>query len=427
MPGNLLQLVNKLREVNDLEPTNGPTGGSNLLQESNKLSPSVSTQLATPTFTLLDGATHAVQTVTINVDPNATATYYTTDGSTPDDTKTLYTGAFTISAAETVKAISIGTGLYSNSATGSVTYTQQAAPTFSPVAGTYTGAQTVTITSVGATEVYYTTDGSTPAPGNETLYEGPITVSATSTVKARATLSGEITSAIGSALYTIMAAAPVFLNSILAIEPAAGGTNSTTGAAGGAASIDTTGATILIAILTSLTAASTVTDSESNSWTYGTTFTATGTNVIMRVGYCINPTTSTVHTFGTNGGNAAVVDVYAFSGAGTWALDTEAGALAAQVGTSVISPSLIPAGANEAIVAGIGSNGSEVTATVSNGFNGGQGVAVGSALPQKLSGTPEVTAAAYLVDSAAVSITTTFTTTPGNSDWMAIAAAFSNT
>ena len=147
----------------------------------------------------------------------------------------------------------------------------------------------------------------------------------------------------------------------------------------------------------------------------------------MRVGYCINPTTSTVHTFGTNGGNAAVVDVYAFSGAGTWALDTEAGALAAQVGTSVISPSLIPAGANEAIVAGIGSNGSEVTATVSNGFNGGQGVAVGSALPQKLSGTPEVTAAAYLVDSAAVSITTTFTTTPGNSDWMAIAAAFSNT
>ena len=84
MPGNLLQLVNKLREVNDLEPTNGPTGGSNLLQESNKLSPSVSTQLATPTFTLLDGATHAVQTVTINVDPNATATYYTTDGSTPD-------------------------------------------------------------------------------------------------------------------------------------------------------------------------------------------------------------------------------------------------------------------------------------------------------------------------------------------------------
>jgi len=92
----------------------------------------------------------------------------------------------------------------SGTATGTPLGTSQAAtPTFSPAAGTYTSAQSVTINDAtsGAT-IYYTTNGTTPTTSSP-VYSGPITVSATETVEAIATASGYTTSAVGSAIYTI--------------------------------------------------------------------------------------------------------------------------------------------------------------------------------------------------------------------------------
>jgi hypothetical protein len=88
----------------------------------------------------------------------------------------------------------------------SATYTigaTVATPTFSPAAGSYGPAQTVTIstTTSGAT-IYYTTNGSTPTTGS-TLYSAPITVASSETVKALAVESGYNNSAIGSADYII--------------------------------------------------------------------------------------------------------------------------------------------------------------------------------------------------------------------------------
>ena len=83
----------------------------------------------------------------------------------------------------------------------------QPTPTFSPVAGTYTGTQSVTITSASADAIYYTTDGSTPTIGS-TLYTGPVSVATSHTVKALAVRAGYINSAIGSAAYVISAPAP---------------------------------------------------------------------------------------------------------------------------------------------------------------------------------------------------------------------------
>jgi hypothetical protein len=81
--------------------------------------------------------------------------------------------------------------------------TPAATPTFSPSAGTYVSAQTVTIsdTTPSAT-IYYTTNGSTPSTSSP-VYSGPFLVSSTATVQAIATAPGFTQSAVGSATYTI--------------------------------------------------------------------------------------------------------------------------------------------------------------------------------------------------------------------------------
>jgi len=84
-----------------------------------------------------------------------------------------------------------------------------AAPIFSPAAGTYTSAQTVTITSatIGAS-IHYTTDGSSPTETSGTLYSGPVSISATTTLNAIAFLSGDLNSPVTSGTFTINIPAP---------------------------------------------------------------------------------------------------------------------------------------------------------------------------------------------------------------------------
>jgi hypothetical protein len=78
-----------------------------------------------------------------------------------------------------------------------------ATPTFTPAAGTYTGAQSVTIKdSTQGAAIYYTTDGSTPTAGSN-AYSGAITVASTETVKAIAVATGYTESAVASAAYTM--------------------------------------------------------------------------------------------------------------------------------------------------------------------------------------------------------------------------------
>jgi uncharacterized protein (DUF1800 family) len=82
--------------------------------------------------------------------------------------------------------------------------TQVAPPTFSPSAGTYTAAQSVTIssTTTGAS-IRYTTNGTPPSETAGTLYSAAFTVDATKTVKAIAYKTGMSDSAVVSAAYTI--------------------------------------------------------------------------------------------------------------------------------------------------------------------------------------------------------------------------------
>ena len=78
-----------------------------------------------------------------------------------------------------------------------------ATPTFTPAAGTYTSAQSVTIsdTTSGA-KIYYTTNGTTPTTASA-LYSGPVTVSASETLEAIAAATGFTNSNVGVAAYAI--------------------------------------------------------------------------------------------------------------------------------------------------------------------------------------------------------------------------------
>ena len=78
-----------------------------------------------------------------------------------------------------------------------------ATPTFTPDAGTYTTAQNVTIAcATPGAAIYYTTNGNDPTP-NDTLYQSPVPIAVTTTLKAKAFLSGMTPSAVYTALYTI--------------------------------------------------------------------------------------------------------------------------------------------------------------------------------------------------------------------------------
>jgi Domain of unknown function (DUF1929)/Chitobiase/beta-hexosaminidase C-terminal domain/Bacterial lectin/PKD domain len=190
----------------------GATGGYTALQKilSWTMSTGAATgTVATPTFTPGAGTYLGTQTVTISDTTSGSTIFYTLDGTQPATSaggSTLqYTGAITVTSTETIKALATASG-QTTSATASATYTiesQVATPTFSPVGGSYTSAQNVTIssTTAGAT-IYYTTNSSTPT-SNSTLYSGPVSVASNATLKALATKSGFFDSAVGSAAYVI--------------------------------------------------------------------------------------------------------------------------------------------------------------------------------------------------------------------------------
>ncbi len=77
---------------------------------------------ATPTFSPAAGSYSGPQTVTINDATPGAAIFYTTDGTTPTTSSAIYSGALTVSTAETIQAIARASG-FQSSAVASATYT----------------------------------------------------------------------------------------------------------------------------------------------------------------------------------------------------------------------------------------------------------------------------------------------------------------
>jgi hypothetical protein len=166
-----------------------------------------------PFVSPVQGRYDETQTVTISTLEPAASFRYTTDGSWPTPTTgTLYTGPFEVASTATVRAIAYGPGLLDSSVNTTTLTIAAAVPVATPAAGNYTSVQNLTLeTATPGAEIRYTTDGSTPS-ASSLLYSSPISLSATTTLKAIALKTGIGASNVFSGTYTIsvsLAATPV--------------------------------------------------------------------------------------------------------------------------------------------------------------------------------------------------------------------------
>ncbi len=141
---------------------------------------------ARPYFNVPAGTYNAPFNVVVNVVTAGAVIHYTTNGVDPTETDPVVAqgGVVSISETTTIKARA-WIGGQAPSATATATYRIQVTPVAAaPVAGIYTTAQIVTLTSTtSGASIHYTTDGSTPSEASP-AYVGPIAVSTSLTIKA---------------------------------------------------------------------------------------------------------------------------------------------------------------------------------------------------------------------------------------------------
>jgi fibro-slime domain-containing protein len=130
--------------------------------------------------------------------------YFTTDGSVPTAASPKYTGPFEVSATATVKAIAVRPG-FRPSDPVEQTYTRMetvATPRAVPPGRTFTDPIQVVLTDAtpGAV-IHYTLNGDIP-DATSPVYTGPLVITATTTIKARAYLTDWVPSAVMTEIYT---------------------------------------------------------------------------------------------------------------------------------------------------------------------------------------------------------------------------------
>jgi alpha-tubulin suppressor-like RCC1 family protein len=168
-------------------------------------------KVGAPTYSPGGGSYTGAQTVQVTtVTPNALI-HYTTDGTEPSENSASVTSGGTVGVARSLVLKSKGylddwptsdrtTGTYILSL-GTV-----AAPTMTPAGGTYSSGQAVTLASAtGGAVIRYTLDGTTDPTLTSKLYQYPIAVASSATLKAKAFKTDWTASAVTDGAYTINA------------------------------------------------------------------------------------------------------------------------------------------------------------------------------------------------------------------------------
>lgn len=183
------------------------SGGNNSVGQDGTVFEIEGVTTAAPQFSPPPGAYSTAQTVTLTDATASSTIYYSVNGGT---SFTQYTTPIDVSESEILMAYATTTTL-PQSQTAVAGYqigSVAATPEFTPAPGTYTVAQSVTIADAapGAT-IYFTTNGNNPTTSSP-VYAGPVSVTATTTVKAMATATGLTNSAVATGVYTITPVTP---------------------------------------------------------------------------------------------------------------------------------------------------------------------------------------------------------------------------
>ncbi|NBU70775.1 MAG: hypothetical protein EBS53_04895, partial [Bacteroidetes bacterium] len=169
-------------------------------------------KVADVTFVPGDTPQYDVTSVTLTTITDGASIYYTTDGSDPSTSSSLYTSPITLDKKTTIKAFATRAD-FANANIETREYDIVAKePTFTPDPNTqsepFSQATPVTLGSdTPNVVIYYTLDGSPPTTAS-TRYQGPFTLAAPTKVRALVT-RGEFTPSYGERDFKFRAAQPV--------------------------------------------------------------------------------------------------------------------------------------------------------------------------------------------------------------------------
>ncbi len=176
------------------------------LAPSNTASAAYTIKAQAPQMSPGGGTYGTAQSVTLSTATSGASIRYTTDGSEPNGSSTLYSGALNIGTSTTLRAKAFKTDWVDSNTTTAV-YTMSfgtlTAPVMSPTPpGTHLSSVTVTLTGPGIATLRYTTDGTEPT-GTSTIYTAPLTLTTTTTLKAKSFHVDYTASATTTGVYTI--------------------------------------------------------------------------------------------------------------------------------------------------------------------------------------------------------------------------------
>lgn len=160
-------------------------------------------KVGTPIFGVNPGTYTTTKTVALTTVTAGASIYYTTDGSEPTALSTAYTGTpIAVNVTTTIRARAYKSSVDdSNIATGTFAL-RVVSPTLTPAGGTYTSAQSVSMstTTSGATIRYST---GTPPTASSSVYSGAVNVATSAVLYAVASKSGWDDSYMSAATYVL--------------------------------------------------------------------------------------------------------------------------------------------------------------------------------------------------------------------------------
>ncbi len=169
-------------------------------------------QAATPAFSPSSGPITNGTPVSITCGTPGATIYYTTNGTTPTTSSSIYAGPVIINGGMTIEAMAVVAG-YLNSSIQSTFFqlVQTATPVFSPASGPLVYGTNISIScATPGSTIYYAMDGTTPTTSSP-VYSGPLAIYGDTTLSALATAPQYLNSAIQTVFYTLVKAAiPVF-------------------------------------------------------------------------------------------------------------------------------------------------------------------------------------------------------------------------